>query len=109
MPIKRLSGESLMKWYEKIISNFSKNYYNRKSAKELGWKPDWFGEPTYSKKLSQKISKFQKCYGLRVTGVVDEQTWYKFQKFAKAINRIRYQTGIKNDTVLETIYEKRGL
>jgi peptidoglycan hydrolase-like protein with peptidoglycan-binding domain len=81
-----------MKWYEKIFSNFSKNYYNRKSAKELGWKPDWFGELTYSKKLSQKISKFQKCYGLRVTGVVDERTWRKFQQFTRVINRIRYKT-----------------
>ena len=76
-----------MKWYEKIIVNFSKNYYNKISAKELGWDPNWFGESAYTKILSQKISKFQKCYGLKVTGVVDVPTWMRFIKFAKVINK----------------------
>ena len=92
MQTKRLSGASQMKWYEKFFSSFSKNYCNRKSGRDFGWDPSWFGEEAYSKKLSQKISKFQKCYGLQVTGVVDEPTWYKFQEFARVINGIRFKT-----------------
>ena len=87
MQNKRLSGESLMKWYERIISNFSKNYSNKKSARDLGWDPNWFGEPAYTKNLSNKIARYQQCYVLEVTGVVDIHTHEKFMKFARVINK----------------------
>ena len=92
MQNRQLSGESRMRWFEKIFFNFATNHYNKKSGRELGWDPSWFGEVTYSKKLSHKISRFQHCYGLEVTGIVDLPTWNKFQEFAETINRIRFKT-----------------
>jgi len=44
---------------------------NKKSSKNLRWQPNWFGEDGYSTKLTDKISKFQRGYGLEETGVVD--------------------------------------
>tara|TARA_Y100000034_G_scaffold62229_1_gene75512 strand:+ start:478 stop:1398 length:921 start_codon:yes stop_codon:yes gene_type:complete len=59
----------------KIIWNVIKSFFlNKKSSKLLEWSPTWFGEDGYSKKLADKISKFQKSYGIEETGIVDVPT-----------------------------------
>ena len=56
-----------MKWFKNICSSI------KKSAEDIGWDESWF--PGSSKNLADKISRFQKGYGLEETGVVDDSTF----------------------------------
>ena len=55
----------------KLIVSF---FLNLVSSRSLEWDPSWFGERKHSKKLASKVAKFQKSYGVKETGVVDEST-----------------------------------
>lgn len=55
----------------KIVLSF---FLNKRSSKNLQWEPRWFGEKKHSRALPAKVAKFQKVYGVKETGVVDEGT-----------------------------------
>ena len=63
-----------MKLFKLILDVIKTFFLNIKSSRKLNWSPKWFGEYNHSKNLADKISKFQKSYGLEETGVVDEPT-----------------------------------
>ena len=43
-------------------------------SKRHEWEPRFFGEKKHTKKLVEKVSRFQKSYGIRETGIVDKPT-----------------------------------
>jgi hypothetical protein len=63
-----------MKLFNLIWSVIKTFLLNLKSSKSLDWSPSWFGESKHSKNLANKISKFQKVYGVEESGVVDVPT-----------------------------------
>ena len=49
--------------------------YNKKTAAELGWKPEWFGESDFNSDLINAIKKFQKENGLTADGMLGPGTF----------------------------------
>ena len=79
------------KWYIR--------WRNKKSAKKLGWKPEWFGATKFDNHLTRKIKKFQKKYNLKRDGMCGGHTYkilvLKRQIFIKKIKakKTNYNNG----------------
>jgi len=52
-----------------------KLFYNRASAKKLGWEPTWFNAKEFDEKLITNIRKFQKEHGLAADGLCGPMTF----------------------------------
>jgi len=72
---------------------------NKKSAKILGWKPEWFGAINFDNHLTKRIKKFQKKYNLKDDGICDALTYrmlvlkrHRFMKKIKA-KKTNYNNG----------------
>ena len=63
-----------MKSFSEIVKLILSFFLNKRSAKYLHWDPKWFGEKEHSRELPAKVAKFQKVYGVKETGIVDEGT-----------------------------------
>ena len=63
-----------MKSFSEIVKLILSFFLNKRSAKYLHWEPKWFGEKEHSRELPAKVAKFQKVYGVKETGIVDEGT-----------------------------------
>ena len=51
------------------------NWYNKRSAKKYGWKPDWFGADKFDQVLEVRVREFQKSHGLDDDGMVGPKTY----------------------------------
>jgi hypothetical protein len=52
-----------------------KDFYNKSSATQLGWRPSWFGEKYFDDKLVRAIKKWQKSNGLAADGLCGPSTF----------------------------------
>lgn len=50
------------------------NFYNKMSAKKLGWEPEWFGEDQFDDQLVEKIKEFQRSMDLVDDGMAGPLT-----------------------------------
>jgi len=72
---------------------------NKKNAKKLGWKPEWFGATKFDNHLTERIEKFQKKYHLKRDGICDDITYkmlvLKRRRFIKKIKakKTNYNNG----------------
>ena len=49
--------------------------YNKRSAKKLGWRPEWFGSDKFDSQLIENIELFQVSGGLKSDGLVGPETY----------------------------------
>ena len=56
-------------------ATFSIHRYNKKTSKQLGWKPEWFGSHDFDDRLIKNIKKFQKLHSLTADGKVGPLTY----------------------------------
>jgi len=62
--------------------------YNKKTASQLGWKPEWFGCEGFNDELTEKIKEFQKEMGIGADGMCGPGTFRrKFNERAEEIER----------------------
>jgi murein L,D-transpeptidase YcbB/YkuD len=79
------------KWYIR--------WRNKKSAKKLGWKPEWFGATKFDDHLTKRIEDFQKKHNLKRDGMCDVVTYkilvLKRHRFIKKIKakKTNYNNG----------------
>ena len=52
-----------------------KDFYNKSSAKSLGWNPSWFGCDEFDFNLVKAVQKWQKLNGLTGDGLVGPMTY----------------------------------
>ena len=55
--------------------SWRKNFYNKRSAKKLGWEPSWFGASGFNAELIAKIVAFQEEHDLEADGLCGEMTY----------------------------------
>lgn len=62
--------------------------YNKKTAAQLGWKPEWFGCEGFDEVLTEKIKQFQREMGVKADGMCGPGTFRrKFNERAEEIER----------------------
>jgi hypothetical protein len=62
--------------------------YNKKTAAQLGWTPEWFGCEGFNDELTKKIKEFQKEMGIEADGMCGPGTFRrKFNERADEIER----------------------
>ena len=54
---------------------WKQNRYNKKSAKDLGWEPSWFGASSFDSELTEKIKDFQQSHKLEQAGLCGPVTY----------------------------------
>ena len=55
--------------------SWRKNFYNKRSAKKLGWEPSWFGASGFNADLIAKIMAFQEEHDLDADGLCGDMTY----------------------------------
>lgn len=75
--------------------------YNKKTAKELGWSPNWFGSSVFDDSLIENIKKAQRDWGITDDGLVGPSTFRRIytKKEAEAENLIS-DTMLHHNTIL---------
>lgn len=62
--------------------------YNKKSSKDLGWDPSWFGCEEINDELTEKIKEFQREMGIEADGMCGSSTFRrKFNERAEELER----------------------
>ena len=59
----------------RCIMSWRKNFYNKRSAKKLGWQPSWFGTTGFNTELIAKIMAFQEDHDLEADGMCGDMTY----------------------------------
>ena len=60
------------------------NRYNKKTSKQLGWTPEWFGARDFDGELEEKVKYFQKSHDLEEDGKVGINTYRRILLFIEA-------------------------
>jgi murein L,D-transpeptidase YcbB/YkuD len=56
------------------VTTWFKIFHNKRLAKKLGWRPQWFGASDFNSDLIKKIKEFQSSWGLSQTGICNKIT-----------------------------------
>ena len=70
------------------------NFYNKRSAKKLGWDPSWLDVDDFGSALETKVKSFQAAHDLKVDGMVGLNTYRRLLLFRETYEEYRSDTGV---------------
>lgn len=76
--------------------------YNKKTSKEYGWTPDWFGASDYDDNLLSKIKEFQKEHDIDSDGMCGPGTYRRI--YADRVSSMAYSKKELKNTDRNLIY-----